>query len=55
MSLVVKAYDVSKVIESYKMEILTALYATVLTAGQGGGGSFTVRVSTRDGGYDYHS
>lgn len=43
-----KAYDVSKVIESYKMEILTALYATVLTAGQGGGGSFALSESLQE-------
>ena len=43
-----KSYDVAAVIESYKMEILTALYATVLTAGQGGGGSFALSTSLQD-------
>ena len=43
-----KSYDVAAVIESYKMEILTALYATVLTAGQGGGGSFALSTSLQE-------
>lgn len=43
-----KAFDVVNIIENYKMEILTALYATVLTAGQGGGGSFALSTSLQE-------
>lgn len=43
-----KAFDVVSIIENYKMEILTALYATVLTAGQGGGGSFALSTSLQE-------
>ena len=43
-----KSHDIGKIIESYKMEILTALYATVLTAGQGGGGSFALSESLQE-------
>lgn len=40
-----KAYDVSEIINSYKNEIITALYANSLVAGQEGGGSFALSES----------
>ena len=43
-----KAFDVVNIIENYKMEIYTALYATILTAGQGGGGSFALSTSLQE-------
>ena len=40
-----KSYDVSKIIQDYKTEILTALYADFLILGQSGGGSFALSES----------
>jgi len=40
-----KAYDIGKVIARYKNEIITALYANSLVAGQEGGGSFALSES----------
>lgn len=40
-----KAYDVNAIISRYKNEIITALYATSLVAGQEGGGSFALSES----------
>ena len=40
-----KSYDVLKIIEMYKNEILTALYADFLILGQSGGGSFALSES----------
>lgn len=40
-----KAYDIDKIISRYKNEIITALYATSLVAGQEGGGSFALSES----------
>ena len=40
-----KSYDVLKIIDSYKSEILTALYADFLILGQSGGGSFALSES----------
>lgn len=37
-----KAYDVNKIIERYQNEIKTTLYATFLSIGQSGGGSFAL-------------
>ena len=40
-----KSYDVLQIIDSYKNEILTALYADFLILGQSGGGSFALSES----------
>lgn len=40
-----KSYDVLEIIENYKNEILTALYADFLILGQSGGGSFALSES----------
>lgn len=40
-----KSHDVLKIIEAYKNEILTALYADFLILGQSGGGSFALSES----------
>lgn len=43
-----KSYDVNKIISRYQREILTSLYASFLTLGQDGGGSYALSESMID-------
>lgn len=43
-----KSYDVNKIISRYQREILTSLYASFLTLGQEGGGSYALSESMID-------